>query len=158
LDLKRGAQIKSPIVAKRYAIKSFGSWIDGWYSPDLIVAATSNLSRSMEIGRWHNVQQQGVSTSNPDRTNYIRRSQCVIPPSQHRLMAASLTAAPSSANYGSMALVLPTRHDIALSETGRKANLVVGVFTRVADEVELSTPMCGTMLLPPLRRAIHLTT
>jgi hypothetical protein len=64
----------------------------------------------------------------------------------------------SPENYGSAALVLPTRQDIAESETGMKASLVVGVFTRVADEVEPSTPICGTMLPPPLRRAIHLTT
>jgi hypothetical protein len=64
----------------------------------------------------------------------------------------------SPGNYGSTALLLPTRQDIAQSKAVMKTNLVAGDFTRVTDEVEPPTPMCGTVLLPPLRRAIHLTT
>jgi hypothetical protein len=55
----------------------------------------------------------------------------------------------SSVNPESVAPVLPTHHNLALSEADMKAELVDGVLPEMPMKVELPTPMCGTALPPP---------
>jgi hypothetical protein len=55
----------------------------------------------------------------------------------------------SPVNPGSVAPVLPTHHNLALSEADMKVKLVEGVLPETPMKVELPTPMCGTALPPP---------